>query len=194
MPRLQLIPRLAPVALLLSSTLAQNDTASISQTNTTSPNLNLCGNHIGDFNPDASINSTGSVNIHWDTLMMDPLQNDWTFTLTYNETRNNQEPYVKFTTLHDFQAYISAPNTSEARTCVSMFNGLNATSSSGGSYGCDGVLNDACTSVLRNVTFNEDCNLPTPSQAWTDSIKAACGAEIMSPGFSTTSMCRCVKA
>jgi hypothetical protein len=117
--------------------------------------------------------------------MMDPTRNDWTFTLTYDEIRNQQQPYVQFDTTHWLQSFLSAPEESEAKSCVYMFNGLNATSSSGGLNGCDGVLDDSCTSLLRNITYaGSECRLGTQ---WTreisDAVRAACGEEMLVPGF-----------
>lgn len=174
------------LSLLLSQTFAQNDTTIADGNNRTTPDLNLCSSHLGDFNPNAPVNSTGSVNIHWDALMMDPARNDWTFTLTYNETRNQSEPNTISKTMHYLQGYISAPNVGDVRTCVLMFGGLNSTSSSGQRNGCDGVLDDSCASVLRNITFNGDCDPSTPQQEWISMIEESCGAEILSPGLLTT--------
>lgn len=191
--RLPFVTRLATLSLLLSPILAQNDTTNPGGTNTAPADLNLCDIPFGDFNSDASINATGSVNIHWDALMMDPSANDWTITLTYNESRDDQDPEVSSSTMYYHQGYISAPNVTEARTCVTMFYGVNATSSSGQRNGCDGVLTDACTSFLSEVTFDEDCNLPRLDTEWTNMWEEACGADMTSPGFITTGTCKCVK-
>lgn len=175
--------RLATFTLLLSPVFAHNDTTNSNNNGT--PNPNQCPLHIHrDFNPDAPINSTGSVNIHWNALMMDPARNDWIFTLTYNESRLRQAPYVRFDTQHYLQAYISAPEVSEAQTCVHMFGGLNATSSSSQQNGCDGVLDDACLNFLRNVTFNSGCSIPEPRLEWLDDLREVCGSEV---GTSLTS-------
>ncbi|KAF9699172.1 hypothetical protein EKO04_003258 [Ascochyta lentis] len=170
--------RFAALSLLLSQTSAQSDTTDSDSANATRLDLGLCQRWAGgQFSPDASINSTGSVNVHWNALMMDPTQNDWTFTLTYNESRIQNVP-----TIHYLQSYISAPESIEAKTCVSMFAGLNATSSSGGRNGCDGVLDDACTNVLREISFSEDCSLPSPTAEFLGRIREACGADVLSDG------------
>jgi hypothetical protein len=183
--RLPSFIRLATLSLLLSPAFAQENGTNSNKSNST--NLNLCPLHINrDFNPNAPINSSGSVNIHWNALMMDPPQNDWIFTLTYNETRNRQQPYVKFDTMHWLQGYISVPNASEAQTCIHMFGGLNATSSSSQQNGCDGVLDDACTSLLRNITFSSGCSLPAQGSEWREQARQACGDDTLSRILSTS--------
>lgn len=182
--RLPIFARLATFTLLLSPVFAQNDTTNSSNATT---NPNQCPLHIHrDFNPNAPINSTGSVNIHWNALMMDPARNDWIFTLTYNETRNRQAPYVKFDTQHYLQAYISAPEVSEAQACVHMFGGLNATSSSSQRNGCDGVLDDACYNFLSNATFSSGCSVPEPRLEWLEDLKEVCGADVTTSLASTS--------
>jgi len=183
--RLPTFARLATFALLLSPVFAQNDTAP--SNNNATANLNRCPLHINqDFNPNAPINSTGSVNLHWNALMMDPARNDWIFTLTYNETRNKQAPYVKFDTQHYLQAYISAPEASEAQTCIHMFGSLNATSASIQRNGCDGVLDAGCISFLSNTTFSTDCSIPNPRREWLEDIREVCGADVASSLTSTS--------
>lgn len=186
--RLPTFARLATFALLLYRVFAQNDTAASNNNATTK--LNRCPLHIQrGFNPEAPINSTGSVNVHWNALMMDPSRNDWSFTLTYNETRNRQAPYVSFNTQHYLQAYISAPEASEAETCVYMFGGLNATSASKQRNGCDGVLEDACFNFLSDVTFDGACNLPNPTSDWLENLREVCGADVTGSLYNTSRCC-----
>lgn len=175
--RLPTFARLATFALLLCPVFAQNDTAT--SNNNTIPDLNKCPLHIDrDFNPNAAVNSTGSVNLHWNALMMDPARNDWLLTLTYNETRNKQAPYVNFDTQHYLQAYVSAPEASEAQTCIHMFGGLNATSASDQRNGCDGVLDAGCVSFLSNATFNTGCRFPSSGPEFLEGFREACGADV----------------
>ena len=171
--RLPSISRLATLSLLLARTFAQ------ANTNATDPNSDPCR---VDFDPDAPVNATGSLNIHWNALMMDPTQNDWTFTLTYNETRDSNG------TVHRWESYISVPDASEANLCTFMLAGLNRTSSSTQRNGCDGVIDDACTSVLReiiNVGGESQCSWPTPAMEFTDRLRQACGAEILDTSMRT---------
>jgi hypothetical protein len=185
--RLPTFARLATFTLLLSPGFAQNDTAP--SNNNTTADLNRCPLHINrDFNPNAPINSTGSVNLHWNALMMDPARNDWIFTLTYNETRNRQAPHIRFDTQHHLQAYISAPEASEAQTCIHMFGSVNATSASDQRNGCDGVLDDACFSFFSNATFTTGCSLPNSRPEWLEDLEEVCGADVAS-SLSSTSKC-----
>ena len=178
------LTRLAISSLLFLSALAEGNIMTSDNSNST--NLNLCPLDTNpDFDPNAPVNATGSVNIHWNALMMDPSRNDWIFTLTYNETRPRPQPDVKFDTIHWLQGYISAPNASEARTCIHMFGGLNATSSSNQQNGCDGVLDDACTSHLRNTAFDEQCGVPHDLE-WQDQARAACGNDTLGRILSTS--------
>lgn len=96
-------------------------------------------------------------------------------------------PATQFDTLHDLQGYLSAPEASEAQVCVFMFNGLNATSASGQKNGCDGVLDDTCTSILRDIAFESDCRLPGPQREWIDAVKKACGNSTVEGGIAFTS-------
>ncbi|UPX13501.1 uncharacterized protein EKO05_0004007 [Ascochyta rabiei] len=174
--------RLATLSLLLSPASAQNDTTTFDGTNKTQLDLGRCPWLIeGELSPNASVNSTGSVNLHWNALMMDPSQNDWTFTLTYNETRTQSAP-----TIHYLQSYVSAPESSDAKTCVTMFSGLNATSSSGGRNGCDGVLDETCTKALQKISYSERCTLPRPTEEILGRIREACGSDISNGGPVTT--------
>jgi hypothetical protein len=174
--RLSLFHRLMSLSIWLLAVLAQ------SGTNTSESDLAGCPGP--SLNTNAPVNATGSVKLHWDALMMDPAQNDWIFTLTYNESRNRQDPYVRFETLHFFQAYISVPKVNEARSCVYMFGSLNKTSKSTARNGCDGVLHDSCTNILRNITFSGSrCQLPSSWSLETrDIVKEACGDEFLAEG------------
>ncbi|KAF1933837.1 uncharacterized protein M421DRAFT_414891 [Didymella exigua CBS 183.55] len=183
--RLPTFTRLATFMLLLSPIFAQNDPVISNSNATTTPTS--CPLHIHqDFNPDAPINSTGSVNMHWNALMMDPARNDWIFTLMYNETRNRQAPHVVFDTQHKLQSYISAPEASEAQACIHMFGGLNATSSSSELNGCDGVLDDACFNFLGNATFSSGCSLPEPRLKWLEDLREVCGTDVATSLASTS--------
>ncbi|KAH6619985.1 hypothetical protein C7974DRAFT_224288 [Boeremia exigua] len=168
MLRLPSFARLAIISLLLAPTHAQNAT--------TPPDYDSCR----IFDPKAPVNGTGSLNIHWSALMMDPTQNDWTFSLTYNETRNSSG------TIHQWESYISAPEGNEATACTFMFAALNKTSSSTKRYGCDGVIDDACTNVLREIVYlGGDCSWPAPIDEYADRVRQACGTDILSTGMRT---------
>lgn len=183
--RLPTFARLATFALLLSPVFAQNDTAA--SKNNTAANPNRCPLNVNrDSSPNAPINSTGSVNLHWNALMMDPARNDWIFTLTYNETRSRQAPYIRFDTQHYLQAYISAPEASEAHTCIYMFGSLNTTSASNQRNGCDGVLDVGCLSFLSDATYSTGCSLPNPRAEWLDNLREVCGADVASSLSSTS--------
>lgn len=177
--------RLATFTLLLSQVFAIDTTIS----NDTCPQQTH-----RRLDSNAPINSTGSVDIHWDALMMDPARNDWIITLTYNETRNRQAPYVKLDTQHYLQAYISAPEASEAQACVHMFGGLNATSSSAQRNSCGGVLDNACFYFLSNTTFSSSCNLPEPRLEWLEALGNVCGSEIATFLASVSKYLACVCA
>lgn len=162
--------RLAVLSLLLVSTHAQkNKTTNLDQ-----------GPCSVDFDPNAPVNATGSRNIHWSALMMDPAQNDWTFTLTYNETRDSNG------TVHRWESYISAAEESEAKACTFMLAGLNRTSSSDKHGGCDGVISDACTTILRDIIYlGGDCSWPEPIDEFSERMRQACGTDILSAGMRT---------
>lgn len=176
--RLPSFARFATFVSLLSAVFAQENAAASSNGSSTAPDT--CPLNINQgFSPDAPINSTGSVNVHWNSLMMDPARNDWIITLTYNETRSRQAQHVDFVTQHHLQAYISAPEASEAQACIHMFGSLNATAASNQRNGCDGVLDAGCLSFLSNVTFSTDCSLPNPGPEWLDDLREACGADVV---------------
>ena len=176
--RLPSFARSATFVLLLSADFAQNNAAATN--NNTFTATDTCPLHINeDFSPAAPINSTGSVNVHWNALMMDPARNDWIITLTYNETRSRQARYVNFDTQHHLQAYVSAPGASEAQTCMYMFGSLNATAASNQRNGCDGVLDADCLSFLSNVTISTDCSIPNPESEWLEDLREACGADVV---------------
>lgn len=115
--------------------------------------------------------------------MMDPTRNDWTVTLTYNETRDSTG------TVHRWESFISASEESEAKACTFMFAGLNKTSSSTTKHGgCDGVIDDACTSVLREMMYlGGDCSWPEPADEYSERLRQACGANILNTGMGTNS-------
>ncbi len=172
--RLPSYTRLAIVSLLLASSYAQD--------NTTDSDQDSC--RI-DFDPRAPVNATGSLNIHWSALMMDPSQNDWTLTLTYNETRGSNG------TIHRWESYISAPGESEAKACTFMLAALNKTSSSTKREGCDGVIDDACTTVLRETIYlGNDCSWPEPIDEYAERLRQVCGADILSSGMRTYRKCK----
>ncbi|KAJ4990399.1 hypothetical protein SVAN01_04061 [Stagonosporopsis vannaccii] len=168
--QLPLFTRLAVLSLLLAPAHAQNNTTTSDQ-----------GSCSVDFNPDAPVNATGSRNIHWSALMMDPARNDWIFTLTYNETRDLNG------TVHRWESFISASEESEANACTFMLGGLNKTSSSTTKHGgCDGVIDDACTSILREIMYlGDDCSWPEPRDEYFERLRQACGTDILSTGIRT---------
>lgn len=180
--------RLATFAILLSPVFAQNYTAASNNGSATNPNQCPFNIHR-DFNADAPINSTGSVNIHWNALMMDPARNDWILALTYNEARDRTAPHVNLATQHYLQAYISAPEASEAQACIHMFGALNASSASSESNGCDGVLNESCFNLLSNATFSTGCSLPEPKLEWLEDLEKVCGADVATNLASTSESC-----
>jgi hypothetical protein len=183
--RLPTLARLATFALLSSPIYAQTDTATSNNNITADPNK--CPLHIDrDFSLNAPVNSTGSVKLHWSALMMDPARNDWIITLTYNETRNQQVPYVQFDTQHYLQAYLSAPEASEAQTCIHMFGGLNATTASDQRNGCEGVLDAGCVSFLSNATISTGCRFSNSGPEFREAFREACGADIASSLVSTS--------
>ncbi|KAF2632866.1 hypothetical protein BU25DRAFT_406181 [Macroventuria anomochaeta] len=162
--RLPSVTRLATLS-LLTLTFAQNN---INTTDINSDQSAL------NFDSNAPINATGSLNLHWTALMMDPARNDWTFTLTYNETRNQNG------TTHRWESYMSVPEISEAKACTFMLAGLNKTSASAQRNGCDGVLDDVCTDVLRGISWSGDrCSFPFPDSEYSDRVLQACGVEIL---------------
>lgn len=109
--------------------------------------------------------------------MMDPVRNDWTLSLTYNETRNQNG------TIHRWDSYLSVPELSKAKSCTFMFAGLNKTSSSSRRQGCDGVIDDMCISVLREIEYlGGDCTWPTPVNVFTERLRQACGSDILTAG------------
>lgn len=167
--RLPLFTRLAITSWLFTPSQAQNNATKSSQ--------ETC---IVDFDPNAPVNATGSRNIHWNALMMDPTRNDWTFTLTYNETRDTNG------TVHRWESYISASDESEAKACTFMLAGLNRTSSSDRHGGCDGVIDEACITVLREIIYTGgECSWPEPVIEYSDRLRQACGSDILSTGIRT---------
>lgn len=170
--RLPYFTRLAILSLLLVPTCAQNSTTNSSQ-----------GSCSSDFDPNAPVNATGSRNIHWSALMMDPTRNDWTFTLTYNETRDSNG------TVHRWDSFISASEESEAKACTFMLGGLNKTSSSTTKHGgCDGVIDEACTSILREIIYlGGDCSWPEPNDEYFERLRQSCGTDILGTGIRTYS-------
>lgn len=171
--RLPSFTRLAILSVLLAPSFAQN--------NTTIHNADSCR---VDFDANAPINGTGNLNIHWNALMMDPVQNDWTLSLTYNETRNHNG------TVHRWDSYISVPRVSEAKACIFMFAGLDKTSSSSHRHGCDGIIDETCTSALQEIDhLGEDCTWPTPFNEFADKLRQSCGANILNTGPQTYRKC-----
>lgn len=166
---LPLFTRLAILALLLAPSSAQDKV--------TIPDTDSCR---VDFDVNAPVNATGSLNIHWNALMMDPTRNDWTLSLTYNDTRGQNG------TLHQWDSYLSAPEGNEAKACVFMFAGLNKTSSSDQRSGCNGVIDEACVTVLREFNnIQGDCTWPAPLDEFTDRVRQACGTNFLSTGPQT---------
>ena len=92
--------------------------------------------------------------------------------------------------MHWLQSYIIAPIAIQSQTCILMFGGLNATSSSSQQNGCDGVLDDACTSLLRNITFDNGCSLSAQGSEWRDQARQACGDDTLSRILSTSEYMR----
>jgi hypothetical protein len=166
------IKQLALLAALLTPCLAQ--------TNTSTPRNDSC---YPEYNANEPVNATGSRNIHWNALMMDPTRNDWTLSLTFNATRSPNG------TLYRWASYLSTPETNEAKACTFMFAGLNKTASSTHRNGCDGVVGEACTTVLGEIgNVGGDCTWPAPLDRFTDRLRQACGAEFIDTRFQSYRM------
>lgn len=167
--RLPSIKQLALLAALLTPCLAQNKA--------TTPRRDSC---YPQHNANKPVNATGSRNIHWKALMMDPTRNDWTLSLTFNATRGPND------TLYQWDSYLSTPETNEAKACTFMFAGINKTASSTHRNGCDGVVDEACTTVLGEISnIGGDCTWPAPLDRFTDRLRQACGAEFVDTRFQT---------
>jgi hypothetical protein len=161
--RLTSIKQLALLAALLTPCLAQNHTST--------PRKDLC---YAQYDVNEPVNATGSRNIHWNALMMDPIRNDWTLSLTFNATHSPNG------TLYQWDSYLSTPETNEAKACIFMFAGLNMTASSTHRNGCDGVVDEACTAVLGEISnVGGDCSWPAPLDRFTDRLRHACSAEFI---------------
>ena len=163
------IKQLAILAALLTSCLAQPHTST--------PRSGSC---YSQYDVNEPVNATGSRNIHWKALMMDPARNDWTLSLTFNATCGSND------TLYQWDSYLSTPEMNEAKACTFMFAGLNKTASSAYRNGCDGVVDEACTAVLGEISnIGGDCTWPTPLDQFTDRLRQACGAEFADTRFQT---------
>lgn len=129
-----------------------------------STDLARCPLTVGELSPNARVNSTGMRSFRWSNE-----EADWYLTTTLNDTRDP----VLVASLHDFQGYISAPMDTQARACVFMFDGLNATVA--GDSGCDNALSTGCVDFLKkNATFAERCRVPNR-----EAVAAACGRQVV---------------
>lgn len=125
----------------------------LAQNSTDSSIYDICSAPtIGTLSPNAPVNSTGMRSFQWTNF-----KQDWYFTSIFNDTRNA----VNTSQRHDFQGYISAPMNTNARACVSMFDGMNATAKRDG--GCEGLLSQRCIEYLTGSVSV----LPGPSK-WED--------------------------
>jgi hypothetical protein len=167
--RLPSIKQLALLVALLTPCLAQNHAST--------PRGDSC---YPEYNVNEPVNATGSRNIHWNELMMDPTRNDWTLLLTFNATHGLNNP------LYQWDSYLISPETNDAKACTFMFAGINKTASSAHRNGCDGILDEACTAVLGEISnVGGNCTWPTPLDRFTDRVRQACGAEFIDTQYQT---------
>ncbi|KAH7402902.1 hypothetical protein BKA66DRAFT_564788 [Pyrenochaeta sp. MPI-SDFR-AT-0127] len=124
-------------------------TTTLTQSNGT--DRRFCRYVVGNFDSNASVNSTGSRPFQFSNEFSG--DQDWYLSVTVNDTRDP----ILVSSMHEVQGYISVAETTQADICVYMFGGMNAPAGDE-MDGCEGTISEECVNFLeREIRF------PTPS-------------------------------
>ena len=174
------------VALLskIPATSAQNSTFN-------SSSYKGCPGGAESYAPDAAVNSTGKIEFQFGGSNEKEngvaISNKWYLSVTFNDTRRQSTDLVHYNpeVEQQFRGWLSVETRSSGQVCAYRLGGVNASTTSSGNNGCDGVLSTACISALRDATQSdkvqgaEGC----PSITITEEAKKVCAVNTDGSGF-----------